>query len=130
VLAAWSAFTLHGLLGVLSGIIAGASLTIATLAIIAAQEVPLTRLFTVAIVCELVLLPAGVFVVYFVGSAAGSAMTSLAGNPPINSADSDLSIAFAGLFIGLLLASVSYVILLPARGTRYLGGDTVSAVGR
>lgn len=43
------------------------------------------------------------------------AMTALADNPPVNAADTDLSIASAGLFIGLLRASASYLITRPTR---------------
>ena len=41
-------------------------------------------------------------------------MTSLAGNPPINSADTDLSMSFAALTLGLLFAMISHLVTRPA----------------
>ncbi|MFE9688981.1 hypothetical protein [Micromonospora sp. NPDC005806] len=109
-LAAWLATASHGpLLPV--GLI-GMPVAV-TIAVAAAREVPLIRLLPIAIACCVALLPA-MIILYIAGSALGSAMTSLADNPPINAADTDLSIAFTGLVLGLLLASISYVMTLPA----------------
>jgi hypothetical protein len=47
-------------------------------------------------------------------------MTSLARNPPINGADTDISIAFAGVVIGLLLATVTYLIAVRAAKTDHV----------
>lgn len=98
----------------------------ATLVVAAAREVPLIRLLPVAVACCVALFPA-IFILYFTGSAIGSAMTSLADNPPINAADTDLSIAFAGLALGLLLASISYALTLPAPKPEGLGGSDRAA---
>ena len=45
-------------------------------------------------------------------------------------AGTTLGAPFAGLVIGLLLAAVSYVMIRPARWTRYLSGETVTVVGK
>jgi hypothetical protein len=81
----------------------------ATLAVTAARNVSVRRLLTAAAAGGLALLPSFVGP-YFAGSAVGAAMTSLVGNPPVDGADTDLSIAFAGVVVGLLLASVSHVV--------------------
>ncbi|MET7970952.1 hypothetical protein [Micromonospora sp. NPDC005305] len=109
-LAAWLATASHGPLAPV-GLI-GMPVA-ATLAVAAAREVPLIRLLPVTVACCVALLPA-MIILYITGSAVGSAMTSLADNPPINAADTDLSIAFSGLVLGLLLASISHVTTLPA----------------
>ncbi|MER5334918.1 hypothetical protein [Micromonospora sp. NPDC002717] len=96
----------------------------ATLAVAAAREVPLIRLLPVAVAC-CVALPPTMIILYIAGSAVGSAMTSLADNPPINAADTDLSIAFTGLVLGLLLASISHLITLPAPKPDSLGRGPV-----
>ncbi|MEU3453225.1 hypothetical protein ABZ671_06440 [Micromonospora sp. NPDC006766] len=61
---------------------------------------------------------------YFVGLPVGSAMTSLAGNPAVNGADSDLSLAFCGLCFGLLLASISHVLTRPPHEPGSLSRDS------
>ncbi|MFB9177156.1 hypothetical protein ACFFX1_03305 [Dactylosporangium sucinum] len=86
-----------------------------SLAVAAARDVPLGRLVAVAGACS-VTLPLSLLILYFGGTAAGGAMTSLAGNPPVNGADTDLSIALAGLALGLLLALAGYGATRPARG--------------
>ncbi|MGR6321172.1 hypothetical protein Q2K19_19900 [Micromonospora soli] len=95
----------------------------ATLAVAAARDVPLIRLLPVGIACGVVLLPA-MIILYIAGSAVGRAMTSLADNPPINAADTDLSIAFTGLVLGLLLAWISHVLTLPAGKPGSLSSDS------
>jgi hypothetical protein len=87
----------------------------ATLAVTAAtRDVSPTRLLIVGVSYALALPPA-VIGLYFAGTAVGAQMTSLAGNPPVNGADTDLSIAFIGVALGLLLASISYVVTLSSR---------------
>jgi hypothetical protein len=124
-LAAWPATATYGLLGTVGLVTLPVA---ATLAVAAARDVPLTQLLKVAVACGVVLLPAAM-ILYFAGSVVGSAMTSLAGNPPVNGADTDLSMAFAGLVLGLLLASVSYMITLPTRQMGFLGRDAAVASG-
>jgi hypothetical protein len=80
----------------------------ATLAIAATRDVPPGRLRTVAVACGLAIPPSAV-VIYIAGSAVGSAMTAAEGNPVVNSADTDMSLSFGGLLIGLVLATLSYV---------------------
>ncbi len=63
--------------------------------------------------CAALALLAAFAPLYIGGIVVGAAMTRLAGNPAVNGADSDLSIALVGLAIGLLLATVSYVITRP-----------------
>lgn len=109
-MASWIATASHGPLSAV-GLI-GMSVA-ATLAVAAAREVSLIRLLAVAMACCLAQLPV-MIILYITGSAVGSAMTSLADNPPISAADTDLSIAFAGLVLGLLLGSISYLITSPA----------------
>ncbi|WP_222870898.1 hypothetical protein, partial [Micromonospora sp. MP36] len=119
-LAAWLATGNHGSLtavGLIGMPVAAA------LAVVAVREVSLIRLLPVAVACCVVLLPAAV-ILYLAGSAVGTAMTSLAGNPPVNSADTDLSIAVSGLLLGLLLASVSHVMTRPAHGSDSLERDS------
>lgn len=123
-LAAGLATTLYGPLGAI-GLIS--LLVSATLAVAAARDVPGIRLLPAAVACAVALPPAAL-ILYVAGSVVGNAMTSLAGNPPINSADSDLSMAFAGLALGLLLASISYVGTRPARQPDSPAGDSGSAV--
>ncbi|MBY8874374.1 hypothetical protein K7640_21315 [Micromonospora sp. PLK6-60] len=88
----------------------------ATLAVAAARDVPPTRLLPVAIVSGAALLPAFA-ALYLIGMGVGSAMTVVAGNPPVNGADSDLALTFCGLALGLLLASLSHLLTraAPAR---------------
>ncbi|WP_165945784.1 hypothetical protein [Micromonospora sp. KC606] len=52
-------------------------------------------------------------------------MTSLAGDPPVNAADTDGSMAFTGLLLGLLLASISCVMTLHAPTPASLSRDSV-----
>lgn len=106
------------------------SMTVAaTLAVAAAREVNLIRLLPVAVACCLAQLPA-MIVLYIAGSAVGSAMTSLADNPPINAADTDLSIAFTGLVLGLLLASISHVMTQSAAKQASSNHDSDLSVDR
>ncbi len=103
-LAVWPATTAYGPLGALGlvGMPVAASLAVAT----ARTDSP-GRLLAVAVVCGLLLIPSGV-ILLVAGTAVSAAMTSIAHNPPVNSADTDLSLALAGLLIGLLLTGTSY----------------------
>jgi hypothetical protein len=102
-LAAWLATTDYGAPAVLG--LVGLPV-FAVVAVAAARDVSLPRLLGVAVAGAMVLVPA-FLLLYFAGSAVGGAMTALAGNPPVNGADSDLTLAFAALALGLLLATVS-----------------------
>ncbi|MEV0154341.1 hypothetical protein AB0H57_11465 [Micromonospora sp. NPDC050686] len=86
----------------------------ATLAVAAARDVPLGRLLPVAIISGAALLPAAI-ALYLVGMGVGSAMTVVAGNPPVNGADSDLALSFCGLVLGLLLSTLSHLLTRAAR---------------
>ncbi|WP_433389581.1 hypothetical protein [Micromonospora sp. KLBMP9576] len=102
-------------------------LVAAMLAVVAAREVNPIRLLSVAIACCLAQLPA-MIVLYIAGSAVGGAMTSLADNPPVNGADTDLPIAFTGLVLGLLLASISH--LMTRSATRQASSNHDSDLSR
>ena len=52
---------------------------------------------------------------YFACATIGAAMTALARNPPVNSADTDLPLSLLGLALGITLAVVGYVTTAPAR---------------
>jgi predicted outer membrane lipoprotein len=85
----------------------------AATAVAAARGVSPLRLLGVLVACAFALIPVYV-VLYILGSTIGGAMTSLADNPPINSADTDLSMSFAALLLGLLFAAISHVLTRPA----------------
>jgi hypothetical protein len=81
----------------------------------------LARLCAVAVVC--VVAPLFIGLLLFVeGSTAGAAMTSLAGNPPVNAADTDMSITFIGALLALSVAAVSYLIVRPAHLMGFMTG--------
>ncbi|SCE79815.1 hypothetical protein GA0074695_1206 [Micromonospora viridifaciens] len=124
-LAAWLTTTNNGsaVVGLIGMLVA------ATLAVVAAREVALIRLLPVAVVCGVALFPA-MMMLYFVGSTVGSAMTSLADNPPVNGADTDLSLAFSGLVLGLLLASISHVLAPPPHEPSSLSRDPGPVLNR
>jgi len=103
-IAGWLAVGVDGPLRVL-GLIALP--VAASVAVIAARDVTPTRLLLVAVGC-VAMLPIAAVLLFIVGLLTGGAMTSLAGNPAVNAADTDLSLALPGLAIGLLLAAVSY----------------------
>ena len=109
-LAAWPATATYGFPGMFGLIFLPAG---AAAAVAAARDVSLLRLLGVAVACAFVMIPV-YLLLYFIGSAVGGAMTSLAGNPPINSADTDLSMSFAALALGLLFAMVSHLLTRPA----------------
>lgn len=109
-LAAWPATATYGFLGMLGLLLLPAG---AAAAVAAARDVSLLRLLGVAAVCAVALIPV-YLLLYIVGSAVGGAMTSLAGNPPINSADTDLSLSFTALLLGLLFAAISHRLTRPA----------------
>lgn len=115
---AFAAFAAVGVWLAASGNALGiAFLFLAPVIVVAAsQDVSGTRLFAAGCLCAVALPPAAV-PGYLVGSALGSAMTSLARNPPINGADTDISVAFAGVVVGLLLATVTYLIAVRAAKT-------------
>jgi len=109
-LALWPAATMDNRAAA-AGMLAG--VVLAAVAVAAARDVSLPRLLGVAAACAVVLFP-GFLLLYFIGSAAGGAMTALAGNPPVNGADSDLAFAFAALVLGLALAAISRRLTRPA----------------
>lgn len=109
-LAAWPATATYGTLGALGLLFLSSA---AAAAVAAARDVSLLRLVGVAAACAVALVPV-YLLLYIIGSAIGGAMTSLAGNPPINSADTDLSLSFTALLLGLLFAAISQAITRPA----------------
>jgi hypothetical protein len=76
---------------------------LSVLVAVAARRLPWRQGAAVALVCVLVV-PAELMVLYLGGVLAGELTTSLAGNPAVNSADTDLAIAAPMLAIGLALA--------------------------
>jgi hypothetical protein len=92
----------------------------AVLAIAASRDVPPARLLSAAVACSLAIPISGI-VLYIVGSTVGSAMTSTEGNPVVNSADTDLSLSFFGLVLGLVLAALSYITTRPGPRRAYVG---------
>ncbi len=109
-LAAWPATATYGFLGMFGLLLLPAG---AAAAVAAARDVPLLRLLGVAVACAVALLPV-YLVLYFAGSLVGGAMTSLAGNPPINSADTDLALSFTALLLGALFATISHLLTRPS----------------
>lgn len=121
-LVAWSVTAARGLV-----IIALIAVPVAaTLAIAATRDVPPARLLTAAVACSLALPPSAIFL-YYVGSAVGSAMTSTEGYPAVNGADTDVSLSFSGLVIGLVLATLGYVTTRPGPGRAYVGHNATIA---
>ncbi|GAB3867984.1 hypothetical protein ACFPIJ_23650 [Dactylosporangium cerinum] len=109
-LAAWPATATYGLLGMLGLLFLPAG---AATAVAAARGVSPLRLLGVLVACAVALIP-GYVLLYILGSTIGGAMTSVADNPPINSADTDLSLSFAALMLGLLFAAISHLLTRPA----------------
>jgi hypothetical protein len=109
-LAAWPATATYGVLGMLGLIFLPAG---AAAAVAGARRVSVLRLIGVAVACGVALIPV-YLLLYIVGSQVGGAMTALAGNPPINSADTDLSLSFTALMLGLLFATISHQLTRPA----------------
>lgn len=109
VLAAWPATGTYGRLSAL-GLVLLPSAAAASIA--AAREVPLPRLLAITVACAVALVPAALLL-YFAGSSVGGAMTALAGNPAINSADSDLSLSFVAVLLGVLFAAISHFLTRP-----------------
>ncbi|MFF5230646.1 hypothetical protein [Dactylosporangium sp. NPDC000521] len=113
VLAAWPATAAYGWLGALGLVLLPAA---ATTAVAATGDVPPLRLLAILGACALALIPA-YLLLYFIGSALGAAMTSLAGNPAVDSADTDLSLAVAAVLLGLLFATISRAFIASAWGS-------------
>jgi hypothetical protein len=109
-LAAWPATATYGVPGLLGLLFLPAG---AATAVAAARPVSPLRLLGVVVGCAFALIPT-YLLLYVIGSSVGGAMTSLAGNPPINSADTDLSLSFGALMLGLLFAAISHVLTRPA----------------
>jgi hypothetical protein len=126
-LAAWPATAMYGPLGALG--LVGLPIA-AALAVAAVRDVTLPRLLGTAVLGVIVLVP-GAVVLYFVGTWVGGAMTSLAGNPAINSADSDLSLAFVALVLGSVLAAVNWAMTreATARSPVMMPADDATATG-
>jgi hypothetical protein len=72
---------------------------------IAAADLPWGRLFGVLAVLAIAAFP-GLFAFYFGGMIVGQAMTSIAANPAVNAADTDLSYAFGGLLLAAIFAAL------------------------
>jgi len=121
-LAAWSATAAHEL----TSIALIAVPVAAALGIAATRDVPPARLLSPAVACSLALPPSAIFL-YYVGSAVGSAMTSTEGYPAVNGADTDLSLSFMSLVIGLVLATLSYVTTRPGPRRAYMGHNATIA---
>ncbi len=92
---------------------------LAALAVAASRDAPTRRLIGTAfpgfVAVLTVLLP-----LRFISTGIGAALTSLAHNPPVNSADSDAPLALVGLVIGVMLALVTYAATRPADNRRYV----------
>ena len=54
--------------------------------------------------------PPVIIVVFFGGMIAGQILTSIAGNPPVNGADTDLTYGLPGLVLGVMVAAVTHVV--------------------
>lgn len=108
-LAAWPATATYGLLGALGLVLLPSG---AAAAVAAARDVSWLRLAGVTAVCAVALVPV-YLLLYVIGSSVGSLFTRLAGNPPVNSADTDLSLSFAALAVGLLFAWIGHVLTRP-----------------
>ena len=108
--AAWAATSTYGPVGGLGlfGMPVAASLAIA-----ATRRASVWRLIGTAITCVAAL--AALVPFYFACATIGAAMTALARNPPVNSADTDLPLSLLGLALGITLAVVGYVTTAPAR---------------
>lgn len=90
-------------------LLAGLLLTVAvTLAVSAARGLDATRLAMVGVTAVGVSIPL-LFALAVGSMVVGTAMTSLAGNPAINAADSDLSTAFIGLVAGIAIGLLSHL---------------------
>ncbi|MET7420381.1 hypothetical protein [Dactylosporangium sp. NPDC005555] len=109
-LAAWPATAAYGWLGALGLVLLPAA---AAAAVAAAWDVSLPRLLGITAACAVALIPA-YLLLYFIGSSIGGAMTALAGNPAINSADTDLSLSVAAVLLGALFALISHALARPA----------------
>jgi hypothetical protein len=81
----------------------------AMLTVAATRPVGPARLLGAAAAGLVALLPA-LLVLYLLGTWIGAGLTALAGNPAVNGADSDLSLAGVGILLGLLLGAVGHVI--------------------
>ncbi|MDG6100950.1 hypothetical protein Daura_01545 [Dactylosporangium aurantiacum] len=108
-LAAWPATATYGTLGALGLVLLPAG---AAAAVAAARDVSLLRLAGVAAACAVALVPV-YLLLYVIGSSVGGLFTRLAGNPPVNSADTDLSLSFAAVTLGLLFAWTSHLLTRP-----------------
>jgi hypothetical protein len=86
------------------------ALVAATLIMAAAQNVTLRRLLVVGGV-GVVLTLMSVCALLSVGIILGGWLTQLAGNPPVNGADTDLSIALTATLIGLAFSAAVLVVL-------------------
>jgi hypothetical protein len=95
-------------------------LVVGLLAVAAARDVP-RRVLTSVAAAGVVMLPVVIVVVLIGGTVVGGIMTSIAGNPEVNGADTDLTFGVPGLAVGVLAAAVthmvtSYVRRAPATG--------------
>jgi hypothetical protein len=86
-----------------------AMIVVGLLAVAAARDVPRTVLPAVA-AAGLVMLPVVIVVVLIGGMIAGGTMTSIAGNPAVNGADTDLTFGLPGLVVGVLTALVTSIV--------------------
>jgi hypothetical protein len=86
-----------------------AMIVVGLLAVAAARDVPRTVLPAVA-AAGLVMLPVVIIVVLIGGILTGGFMTSIAGNPAVNGADTDLTFGVPGLVVGVLVAFVTNIV--------------------
>ncbi|WP_344124985.1 hypothetical protein [Luedemannella flava] len=100
------------LVGSLNGLVL-VGLVAAPLAVPVAVGAPPRRLVGAAIACLVAVFPVVVAGAFFVGAPIGGAMTWLAGNPPVNGADTDLPIAVAGLVVTAVLAVIAHQVTRP-----------------
>jgi hypothetical protein len=83
------------------------------LAVAAAHDVPRTRLIVVAVTGAL-MLPVVIIVLFIGGRVTGQFLTSIAGNPAVNAADTDLTDGLPGLLCGVLVATVTQAVTAAA----------------
>ena len=91
-----------------------AMVVVGLLAVAAARDVPRAILTAVA-AAGLLMLPVVILVVIIGGMIVGGIMTSIAGNPAVNGADTDLTFAVPGLVVGVLGAVVTHIVASSAR---------------
>jgi hypothetical protein len=97
-----------------------AMLVVGLLAVAAARDVP-RRVLTSVAAAGVVMLPVVIVVVLIGGTVVGGIMTSIAGNPEVNGADTDLTFGLPGLVVGVLAAVVTHIVTSSAQRAQATG---------